>query len=473
MTHIHSLGAINKNTGEYVYPKIANKKDHYICPDCNKDLILCQGEVRIHHFRHNNDTKNPCHYYNKPTETQIHKDAKMLMKTLLDKKIPLSFIRNCEKCKKNEEFEIPEVTNTSSIHLEYRFEYNGLKIADVAYIDNEEILCIFEICNTHKTSSENRPEPWFEIDALTLMKLANENSLSSLQIPCIRCEKCEECEDFENKNMKDINIEKYIRIKLGQKIFPKIKPDNCKKCDKNNMCDECIHSFSMWLSKSYTDHLRFDFDAQSDVKENKKIIDLFTNDFYDKRVAVQSYKGIIVIYIVSKISYDKYNYWDSELDFNAINGNPKLPYIKFINGYGQGTVDIIKQIIEYCQSESLIKATKIKEINSEFESFEKKEVYKCDGDDDAETMRYMRFQKQDTNYKYSLKNQLLFIENDILYTLGNNVVTIEHPVTKTKIRRSIVTNKTFYKGKWIDRLQFNLLLNWYNSINNDIIDSLF
>ena len=47
-----SLGAINKLTGDYVYPKIANKKDKYICSECNKDLILVQGEIRVHHFRH-------------------------------------------------------------------------------------------------------------------------------------------------------------------------------------------------------------------------------------------------------------------------------------------------------------------------------------------------------------------------------------------------------------------------------------
>jgi hypothetical protein len=27
------LGAINKKTREYVYPKIANKKDKYCCPN--------------------------------------------------------------------------------------------------------------------------------------------------------------------------------------------------------------------------------------------------------------------------------------------------------------------------------------------------------------------------------------------------------------------------------------------------------
>jgi hypothetical protein len=193
MTHIISLGAINKTTNEYVYPKIANKKDEYICPECNKDLILCKGDIRVHHFRHKVDNVNPCHHYSNPTESQIHKDAKILLKNLLERKIQISLIRNCCCCKKNEEFEIPEISETSNIQVEYRFEYNGPKTADVAYLEDGEILCIFEICNTHKTCSENRPEPWFEIDAETLIKMANDNSLTSLQIPCIRCEKCDAC----------------------------------------------------------------------------------------------------------------------------------------------------------------------------------------------------------------------------------------------------------------------------------------
>lgn len=196
MTHLLSLGAINKRTHEYIYPKIANKKDEYICPECNKDLILCQGDARVHHFRHKADSINQCHHYSNPTETQIHKDAKILLKNLLERKIQILFIRNCCCCKKNEEFEIPEITETSVIQLEHRFEHNGLKIADVAYIDDNEILCIFEICNTHKTCSENRPDPWFEINAETLIKLAN-NSLTSLEIPCIRTEKCGDCIEKE------------------------------------------------------------------------------------------------------------------------------------------------------------------------------------------------------------------------------------------------------------------------------------
>jgi len=176
------LGAINKKTGEYVYPKIANKNDEYYCPDCNKDLIICKGNIRVHHFRHKVDSINPCNHYSNPTESQIHKDAKLLLKSILEKNLNVSFIRKCCHCKNNEEYEIPQLTYTSSIRLEYRFEYNGSKIADVAYIDNGEIISIFEICHTHKTKSENRPEPWFEIDALSLIENVNDINLTEIKI---------------------------------------------------------------------------------------------------------------------------------------------------------------------------------------------------------------------------------------------------------------------------------------------------
>ena len=238
------IGAINKQTNNYIYPKVANKKDKYICPECNKDLILCQGEIRVHHFRHKVDNVNPCHHYSNPTETQIHKDAKILLKTLLERKIPISFIRNCCCCKENEEFEIPEISENSVIDLEYRFEYNGLKIADVAYIDNNDILCIFEICNTHKTCSENRPEPWFEIDAETLIRMANDNHLTKLQIPCIRCEKCEQCIQEEKNNIekkeKAVDI-LYNWFQSGIEISPFVYDYADFACVEKNIKYEFTH----------------------------------------------------------------------------------------------------------------------------------------------------------------------------------------------------------------------------------------
>jgi uncharacterized protein YkuJ len=229
MTHVLSLGAINKLNGEYVYPKIANKKDEYICPECNKDLILCQGEIRVHHFRHKVDNVNPCHHYSNPTETQIHKDAKILLKNLLERKFQISFIRNCCCCKKNEEFEIPEISETSVIEIEYRFEYNGIKIADVAYIDDGKLLCIFEICNTHKTFGENRPEPWFEINAETLIKIANDNTLTTLQIPCIRCEKCENCIEKVKKEKEEKEQKLLQNISIIKQLLTNSKTPNQKK----------------------------------------------------------------------------------------------------------------------------------------------------------------------------------------------------------------------------------------------------
>ena len=222
MSQLISLGAINKNTGEYVYPKIANKKDEDVCPGCNKDLILVKGEIRVHHFRHKVDSINPCHHYSKPTESQIHKDAKMLMKSLLENKTHIQFIRECVSCKINAEINLPEIIETemtdssiiegSIISLEYQFNFNDeLRIADVAHTHNGEIKGIYEIYNTHKTCSENRPEPWVEIDAKSLLTLVNASENQSLIINCIRCEKCEECITKEREIK--LNIRKDVESK--------------------------------------------------------------------------------------------------------------------------------------------------------------------------------------------------------------------------------------------------------------------
>jgi uncharacterized protein YkuJ len=245
------LGAMNKKTGEYIYPKIANKIDEYSCVECHKDLILCKGNVRVHHFRHKIDTINPCHHYSCPTESQIHKDAKLLLKTLLEKNICVSFIRKCYHCKNNEEYEIPSITNTSSIELEYRFEYNGKKIADIAYIDNGEIVCIFEICHTHKTKNKNRPEPWFETDALSLIQLVNDIHNTELKINCIRSEKCDICIHQEI-----VNVEKkkqaldilYNWFQTGIEIPPFYYDySNFAGSEKNLKCEFTNENFDLIL----------------------------------------------------------------------------------------------------------------------------------------------------------------------------------------------------------------------------------
>jgi hypothetical protein len=192
MCSVPPLGAFIKDTTKYVYPAVANKSEKYVCPDCNKDLILRKGQIRVNHFAHYK-SDSPCNYYDKPSESQIHKDAKLLLKNLLESKKALKLLRKCKGTCGNEpeEYEIPIFSDTSQIIIEYRFNYNGLKIADVAYIDNDEIVCVFEIYNKHKTDNAARPEPWFEIDALKFINSINNED--NFTINCVRENTCDDC----------------------------------------------------------------------------------------------------------------------------------------------------------------------------------------------------------------------------------------------------------------------------------------
>ena len=244
-----SLGAIHKVTGDYVYPSIANKKEQYICPECNKDLVLVKGEVRIPHFRHKADD-NPCHYHSRPSESQMHKDAKMLMKTLLENKTPIRFIRNCTYCEKNDEIKLPEVTDGSSILLEYRIEHEGeLRIADVAHIHDGNIMSIYEICHTHRTSSDDRPEPWVEIDAFSLLTSVNKNG--PLIIECIRREQCKKCSNICNSCRG--NGKAYWSDGIYGSCL-ECCCINCKKFDNECVCKYCEKCDSLKLD-DHTCHL--------------------------------------------------------------------------------------------------------------------------------------------------------------------------------------------------------------------------
>jgi len=316
-----SLGAINKKTGSYITASLANKQDQYKCVDCSKDVILCRGKIKAPYFRHYADSVNPCHYYDKPSESQIHKDAKMCMKFLLESKIPFELKRKCSCCKTDEAFEIPEATDTSSIQLEHRFQYGGLKIADVAYLDNNKMVCIFEIYYKHKTDAENRPDPWFEIDAVSLLTLVNSIERKPLTINCIRSVKCDDCCK---------SLENYVRRKLGQKEPP--------------IYDE--YGFHV----NRVEHLRLNFHAESDgeINDNKNLIELFENDMTTKRAVFYSWKGNPWVYIVSRNDYYKYNYWEIPQWSPGHNEIP-YPYLERYDVHDDGTVDIIKYIIELCK----------------------------------------------------------------------------------------------------------------------------
>jgi len=244
------LGAINKITKEYIYPKIANKDDQYICPECNKDVILKQGSIRIHHFAHSKDNQK-CNYYDKPSESQIHKDAKMLLKKILENEHNIKFIRKCNNNCCIKKYKIPQFSDTSEILLEYKFNFNNSnKFADVAYIDNNEIVCLFEIYHTNKTKENDRPEPWFEINATELINQINNIDNNKIKISCIRKNiNCENNKILE-ENYIDTSKLKRINKSNSYKIY-------CSGCTSNyyehisdgdffyNLCTTCLSNMKM------------------------------------------------------------------------------------------------------------------------------------------------------------------------------------------------------------------------------------
>ena len=181
-----SMGALNKQTNEYEYPAIASKSNSYKCPDCDRDVTFKKGQIKRPHFAHKQN--DACNYYDRPNESQIHKDAKNLLYSLLKNKIEFGITRSCVRC--NGIYHVcghykgnlisKDYYEIGTPKIEYSFKYNNSnKRADVALIvdehaDNDKLeTCYFEICHTHATKECDRPNPWFEFDALTLINDIN------------------------------------------------------------------------------------------------------------------------------------------------------------------------------------------------------------------------------------------------------------------------------------------------------------
>ncbi len=234
-THLF-MGAINKLSNERENPKFADKKNKYKCPECEIDVIFKKGKIKIPHFAHK-VSEIKCTFYDKPSESQIHKEAKILMKSILDNKKDLMFYRKCTDCDHTKYITIKYNENTKAV-IEYKFNYNDSnKSADVALIDDNNIKYIFEICYKNKTNETNRPEPWFEIDAVFLIKNINENNDYNLE--CIRNYNCEKCM-VQKEKQRQFEIEKQ-QIRM-EKIKEKKELEERKlllKLEEERMEQEC------------------------------------------------------------------------------------------------------------------------------------------------------------------------------------------------------------------------------------------
>ena len=111
---ILQLGALDINTNIYTSPYRAIKLSKYKCIECNKKVIFKKGEKRKPYFSHYAQTT--CNYYDNSNESQIHKDAKLLLCELLNKKKNININSICCIC--------DEKSTTRILYYVYYYHYN-------------------------------------------------------------------------------------------------------------------------------------------------------------------------------------------------------------------------------------------------------------------------------------------------------------------------------------------------------------
>ena len=218
------MGAVNKKTNEYVFPLHALKTEDYKCPICETDIIFKSGGIRRKHYSHK--AKSNCSYYNSPSESEIHKEGKRVIKKMLDDKEKLMIWRNCKCC--GDDVEVLTLINYTDKMIcreEFTFQHNSNKrIADVVLLDDDNINFIFEIFKTHRTDEINRPtDKWCEINAedliINTMEERNRNECGEIEIECVRDVLCCEC---ENKHK--------IKLEEKNKDYLELMTEDDKRC---------------------------------------------------------------------------------------------------------------------------------------------------------------------------------------------------------------------------------------------------
>jgi len=274
-----SMGAINVDTNQREIPRFANKDNRYKCPECEKPVHLKKGEIRIAHFAHNK-SDNPCNFYNNPGESEVHKEGKLVMKSLLDNKIQMKFYRKCRECCGQINFTISKTNYNDDTRavLEHSFKYNdSRKCADVAMLKGDKLKTIFEICYTHKTNECNRPSniEWYEIDARNLIDKANNiQENKNLVIKCLRNTQCDRCQNPLKYYKMVCDIIKYSEIpntKFDGTTFIGIR-DTYKRtgCFTPKQKLAISNVYTKWnISQRLYDYFGLDSDDEDDIEEEE------------------------------------------------------------------------------------------------------------------------------------------------------------------------------------------------------------
>ena len=259
-------GAIDQSNDEYSIPKYAIKSRKYKCPCCDEYLILKKGLKNRHHFAHfaqdnkcefYDDSKKNQYIYDRVNEQNLHKQAKKVLKRILEEKT-IIIIRPCAtmQCKTEIEFIIKPDQYNETIEIEH-----SMNLADGRHIKpdvvklskSKEILEIYEIFDSHKTEEENRLNlKWYEFQAKQIIEKyydVSYNLFDTVLLKCcrqtIKCLKCITAEQEyllrcdrmrlknqeENERILRISRENAERFKKEQDEKEKRKNDILKKLE--------------------------------------------------------------------------------------------------------------------------------------------------------------------------------------------------------------------------------------------------
>lgn len=187
--------------GHLIKAANAQKGQFYICPKCNKELILRKGKIKPPHFAHKTLSVN-C-----SPETALHYIFKTL---LLDKiqqhikeKLPLDIKWNCDYCSNQHS------GNLLKKAVQVKLEHNlGASKPDIALLDKDnKVIAAIEVVVRH--SPEQSTLNYYEQNRIILIQyiLKTDEDINRLDNPIIepdkvalcRNPKCSDCGRYKNK----------------------------------------------------------------------------------------------------------------------------------------------------------------------------------------------------------------------------------------------------------------------------------
>jgi len=225
---------------------------------------------------------------------------------LLDKKTNMSFCRKCCYCEYINSVDyicgINYNDKTNAV-IEHRFQFNhSNRSADVALVDEDgNIIYIFEICYKNKTKEENRPEPWFEIDAESFIKNINENEEKETEIVCKRDFKCARCISTEREAK--LLVRKQIRIKKEAQLLVQ---------EQINMGEEDVRTIMIAFERS-NERIKRELEKKEKdrqeteeyIKEIRRIKNEEREERYEKQRILQKISDQNKICSICKINHCK------------------------------------------------------------------------------------------------------------------------------------------------------------------------